>query len=304
MIIGENLVELAPSDWAMVAFTFGVLWFVLDYGIFNPWWRAPIGWVVMIYGFSVLLLMFLILYGLVAGQRVDEWARLPVGVLLVAGILGKIVILHVARHEGRIERRRLRAERHARLSEVRNAEMVDREPPASFLSAQSAPKTLPSATRASEKRKVRQMIINKYLAGLLTVLVVAVTAFQAALSDGFTTTEAWQLSGLVLGAFVTVFVPLLQGKWAAGLKVGGAVLGAAIAAIVPFATGGWDASAVTIVVLAILNTLTTQMGVDVRIDSAKQALADPSVSIEVPHNVDPVAMKIAGPPTEAPALSQ
>ncbi|QNJ55971.1 membrane protein [Microbacterium phage Rasputia] len=122
MIIGENVVELAPSDWAMVLFTLGVLWFVLDYGIFNPWWRAPIGWVVMIYGVSVLLLMFLILYGLVAGQRVDEWARFPVGVLLVAGILGKIIILHVARHEGRIERRRRRDEYIEHTTAIRDAE--------------------------------------------------------------------------------------------------------------------------------------------------------------------------------------
>lgn len=103
--------EMAPSDWMMVIFTVGQLWFVFDYGIFSPWWRAPIGWVVMAYGLSVLLLMTLILYGLVAGQRVDEWARLPVSVLLVVGILGKIVILHVSRHEGRIEHRKLRAER-------------------------------------------------------------------------------------------------------------------------------------------------------------------------------------------------
>lgn len=114
--------EMAPSDWAMVLFTLGMLWFVLDYGIFNPWWRHPIGWVVMIYGVSVLLLMFLILYGLVAGQRVDEWARLPVAVLLVSGIAGKIVILHISRHEGRIERRKLRKERHELLSAIRYPE--------------------------------------------------------------------------------------------------------------------------------------------------------------------------------------
>lgn len=137
------------------------------------------------------------------------------------------------------------------------------------------------------------MVINKYLAGLLTVLVVGVTAFQAALSDGFTETEAWQLSGLVLGAFVTVFVPLLKGSWSAGLKVGGAVLGAAIAAIVPFVTAGWDESSITIVVLAILNALTVQLGVDVRLDSAKQALVDPRVDSDMAQAVDPVATQIA-----------
>ncbi|QGZ16733.1 hypothetical protein PBI_DEWDROP_86 [Microbacterium phage Dewdrop] len=147
------------------------------------------------------------------------------------------------------------------------------------------------------------MVINKYLAGLLTVLVVAVTAFQAALSDGFTTTEAWQLSGLVLGAFVTVFVPLLEKPWAAALKVGGAVLGAAIAAIVPFVTGGWDASALTIVVLAVLNTLTTQLGVDVRLDSAKAVLEDPQKSNRLASAVDPKAVALVGPPTSTEPLT-
>lgn len=137
------------------------------------------------------------------------------------------------------------------------------------------------------------MVINKYLAGLLTVLVVGVTAFQAALSDGFTATEAWQLSGLVLGAFVTVFVPLLKAGWAAGLKVGGAVLGAAIAAIVPFVTGGWDASALTIVVLAVLNALTAQLGVDIRIDSAREIAVNPAKDTDVGYSVDPVATQIA-----------
>lgn len=281
--------EMAPSDWTMVLFTLGLLWFVFDYGIFSPWWKAPIGWVVMAYGVSVMLLMFLILYGLVAGQRVDEWARWPVSILLVLGIVGKIVILHVSRHEGRMERRKLRGEpKHPPLPLLppHLVALVAEEP-------QITKNKLPAAARARDKRKARQMIINKYVAGLLTVLVVGITAFQAALSDGFTETEAWQLSGLVLGAFVTVFVPLLQKSWAAGLKVGGAVIGAVIAAIVPFVTGGWDASAITIVVLAALNTLSTQLGVSMRIDSAKEALADPQQSDKTIYRLDPVAASIA-----------
>lgn len=122
MIEVLKTVEMAPSDWTMVLFTAGLLWFVFDYGIFSPWWKAPIGWVVMLYGLSVTLLMILILYGLVAGQRVDEWARLPIAVLLLTGILGKIVILHISRHEGRIERRKLRSEHHERLSAIRYPE--------------------------------------------------------------------------------------------------------------------------------------------------------------------------------------
>ncbi len=130
------------------------------------------------------------------------------------------------------------------------------------------------------------MVLNKYLAGLLTVLVVLATAFQAALIDGFTPTEAWQLVGLFVGVFVTVFVPLLKTGWAGALKVGGAVLGAIIAAIVPFVTGAWDMSAVTVVILAGLNALATQLGVNVRVDSARAIVADPAQDTNALRAID------------------
>lgn len=135
------------------------------------------------------------------------------------------------------------------------------------------------------------MVINKYLAGLLTVLVVGLTAFQAAIVDGFTAVEAWQLAGLLVGVIVTIYVPLLESKWAAGLKVGGAVLGAAIAAIVPFVMeGGWNASAITIIVLAVVNALAVQLGVNVRVDSAREVIADPDQSNAAIVAIDPKAV--------------
>jgi hypothetical protein len=123
------------------------------------------------------------------------------------------------------------------------------------------------------------MILNKYMVGLLQVVLISITALQAAMAGGVTATEAWQLAGLVVGAIVSVFVPLLQGPWAGGLKVGGAILGAIIAAVVPFAVGGWNADALVIVILAGLNALATQLGVSVRIDSVKEKLA-PTIVVE------------------------
>lgn len=123
------------------------------------------------------------------------------------------------------------------------------------------------------------MILNKYMVGLLQFLIISVTALQAAVAGGIDVTAAWQLAGLVVGAFVSIFVPLLEGPWAGGLKVGGAVVGAVIAAIVPFATGGWDANALVIVVLAALNALATQLGVSIRLDSVKEKLA-PSIVVQ------------------------
>lgn len=137
------------------------------------------------------------------------------------------------------------------------------------------------------------MIINKYLAGLLTVAVVLIAAFQAALQDGLTLTEVFQLLGLFIGALVTTYVPIVPGKWAASLKVLGAVLGAAIAATIPFLTTGWNASAVTLVVFAIVNTLAVQLGVNVRVDSARATLADPAKSDAAITQVDPKAVVAA-----------
>lgn len=100
----EWFYEMAPSDWNMVIFGLLILVFVIDYGFWSPWWTHPIGWIVLIYGISVLALVFLILYGMVAGQRVDEWARFTVTLMLDVGIIGKIVILHYERKQGQKER--------------------------------------------------------------------------------------------------------------------------------------------------------------------------------------------------------
>lgn len=102
-MLPDWLITATLSDHMLLIFAFGVLWFTLDYGLGSPWWRGPIGYVVLAYSLSVLALMFLIIWGIVAGERVDEWIRQIVGALLIGGIVGKIVILHVSRHEGRIE---------------------------------------------------------------------------------------------------------------------------------------------------------------------------------------------------------
>lgn len=106
----EWMIGLTPSDFLLTAFFIGSIWFLFDYGLFSPWWKHPIGYVVFTYGLSVVVLMSLITYGVVAGQRVDEWLRIIAGILLCIGIAGKIIILHVSRHEGRIERRARRHE--------------------------------------------------------------------------------------------------------------------------------------------------------------------------------------------------
>lgn len=106
------VVELQPSDWLMFAFLVAQLFFVLDYGMFSAWWRAPIGWIVFGYGVSILLLMGLIIYGVVFGQRVDEWIRFIAMFFCLTFAVGKEVILKMSRRQGRIERRERRRAAH------------------------------------------------------------------------------------------------------------------------------------------------------------------------------------------------
>lgn len=139
------------------------------------------------------------------------------------------------------------------------------------------------------------MVLNKYLVALLQVLLLFVAALQASLTDGsLSVTEAWQLAGLFVGAVVTYYAKILDQGWSAALKVGGAVLGALIAAVIPFLTSGWTAEAVAIVALAVINALATQFGVDMRVDSAKEVVADPAQYDNKALEVDPSALAAAG----------
>ena len=136
------------------------------------------------------------------------------------------------------------------------------------------------------------MIASKYLAGFIQLITLLMTALLAALVDGLTIEEIWQLAGVGVGAVVTIYVPLLQGAWAAGLKVGGAVLGAVIAAVIPLLAGTWDLSSALIVLLAGLNVLATQLGVDVRVDSARKEYARPDLPNAVIETVDAPAAAV------------
>lgn len=136
------------------------------------------------------------------------------------------------------------------------------------------------------------MTTNKYTAALLQFVLILVTAFQAAISNGLTTTEAWQLVALGIAAVGTYFLPLVTGPWAGALKVGIAVLGAVVAAIIPLVLGQWTAETFIIVMLAGLNALAAQIGVSARMDSVTAMLVDPDKSSGAIFAVDPPASRI------------
>lgn len=112
------------------------------------------------------------------------------------------------------------------------------------------------------------MVINRYAAALLSILVTLVAAFAAIPADQFDATAAVQLGILAAGAVTTFFVPLVDGKWKGLLKTGAAVAAALLTAVVPLLSGaGLDATNLAVVVLAGLNALAVEVGVQIRQDT-------------------------------------
>lgn len=143
------------------------------------------------------------------------------------------------------------------------------------------------------------LVPSKYTTALLTVGLTVVAALQAALVEGIDVVESLQLLALLVGGIVTYIVPLLAHGWAAFLKVAGAVLGAVLVAAIgvfeSLTTGAnfWSTETIVLLFFAGLNALAAQFGVDQRVDTAKEALASPSVSNKVPGTVDPTATAAA-----------
>lgn len=137
------------------------------------------------------------------------------------------------------------------------------------------------------------MILNKYLLALIQFVLTVATALQAAVAGGFDTTEKWQLALLVITTAGAIFTPLLKDgpAWLAKGLV--SIVGAIIIAVIPFVTDGWTDESWIIVTVAALNALAAYVGVAVRIDSARRALADDNVDSSVIQAVDPAAVQAA-----------
>lgn len=100
--------ESEPSNLLIFAASFLVLWFTLSYAIFSPWYTHPLGVITLLMSLSVCGLLLLIDYAMITGGRIDETIRVVVAFGLLIAAAGKVVILHVERRRGRLERRRLR----------------------------------------------------------------------------------------------------------------------------------------------------------------------------------------------------
>lgn len=125
------------------------------------------------------------------------------------------------------------------------------------------------------------MIINKYLAGLLTLAITVLAAAVAIPVESWRDpATVWQFAGLVVAAIVTTFLPLSKGGWAAALKVIGSLVATVVANVVAYLSSGgtWGITQWMLLGLAVLLALAAELGVQIRLDGAKAALADPTVS--------------------------
>lgn len=93
-----------PSDYALTLALLPAIFFLLSYGLGSPWYRSALGVVTFAYALSVVLLLSLIVYGVVFGQRVDEVWRLVAGLALIVALTGKSIILQYERRQGRMLR--------------------------------------------------------------------------------------------------------------------------------------------------------------------------------------------------------
>lgn len=116
------------------------------------------------------------------------------------------------------------------------------------------------------------MVIRKYAVALLSIAVLILGALQVALAGGLTEQEAWQLAALVAGAGVTYWVPLVEAKWAGIWKTGFAIIAAVATTLIPIGIGRFTAETWIIPIIAAVNVLATEVGVNIRQDSTIRAL--------------------------------
>lgn len=140
------------------------------------------------------------------------------------------------------------------------------------------------------------MIINRYLAGLLTVATSLLTAFTLIPANAWADPAVgWQFGALAVSSVSIIFLKLLKGGWYAALKVGSAVILAIIGALIPLlAFGTFGPLQWALLAVSGLNALAAQLGVDVRIDSAKEQIVSPAPGTTAQiQAVDPSATEIA-----------
>ncbi len=137
------------------------------------------------------------------------------------------------------------------------------------------------------------MAINRYLSAILSTAIVLLTALVAIPSDAWTlgSPQITTFVALAASTVISYLVPLSSGKWAGIYKTGIAILAGIFTAVWPLLAGGsidWR-----VVVLAGLNALAQEIGVNVRLD-------DPTLTKPKEVKAQPIALP---PVTPAPSTT-
>ena len=119
-------------------------------------------------------------------------------------------------------------------------------------------------------------VFQKYAAALLPFLVLVVGASQTVLQDPLNWVSNVTFLILVFGAIVTYVVKLVPDvAWQGRVKTGVAIVTTILVAVLPFLIpSGFDPSAtIPVLIIAILNALATELGVQIRVDDTARHLA-------------------------------
>ncbi|QDZ15770.1 hypothetical protein [Humibacter ginsenosidimutans] len=107
---------------------------------------------------------------------------------------------------------------------------------------------------------------QKYASAVILFLSVAVTPLSALLVGPFSWTAVWQYVALLLAAVGSYLIPLLPKGWQGAGKTSVAVAGAVVAALIPVWTGTWDRATILVIVMAVVQAIGTEFGVQIRTD--------------------------------------
>lgn len=106
--------DISISDGLLLYCLLPAVAFFLAYTAASPWWNVKkfglFGIVTVLHSLSVVLLLFLIGYAIVLGQKVDEPMRVLISATLAFSLTSKFVLYLIERRRGVQERRRKRAE--------------------------------------------------------------------------------------------------------------------------------------------------------------------------------------------------
>src|SRR4051794_12612096 len=123
------------------------------------------------------------------------------------------------------------------------------------------------------------MIAHRYMAAILSAVTVLLSALISIPTGMLTGAAVVQMIALGASTVNTYISPLLNFKWKGILKTGGAVVAAIVAILFPIVhDGGFPTNTqIALMVLAAVNVVLTQVGVDIRVDMGNLLPADPTV---------------------------